>query len=65
MDVEIGNDVWIGSHVLVKSGVTIADGAVVGMESVLMYAVGVCEIWEENSVHLIRKRFEETLIQDM
>lgn len=29
--VHIGNDVWIGSHVLIKSGVTISDGAVIGM----------------------------------
>lgn len=64
-DVKIGNDVWIGSHVLVKSGVTIADGAVIGMGSVVTHDVGAYEIWAGNPARLIRKRFDETLIQDM
>lgn len=32
--VYIGNDVWIWLHVLIKSGVTIPDGAVIGMGAV-------------------------------
>lgn len=43
--VEIGNDVWIGSHCLIKSGVKIADGAIVGMGSVVTHDIGPYEIW--------------------
>ena len=33
--IDIGNDVWIGRHVLIKGGVSIGDGAIVGMGSVV------------------------------
>lgn len=64
-DVIIGNDVWIGSHVLVKSGVTIANGAVVGMGSVVTRDIGPYEIWAGNPARMIRKRFDDTLIEKM
>lgn len=32
----IGNDVWIGARALVRYGVTISDGAVIGMGSVVV-----------------------------
>jgi acetyltransferase-like isoleucine patch superfamily enzyme len=34
-DVSIGNDVWIGAHVVVTPGVTIGDGCVVGAGAVV------------------------------
>ena len=34
-DVTIGNDVWIGAHVVVTPGVTIGDGCVVGAGAVV------------------------------
>ena len=43
-DVKVKNDVWIGSHVLVKSGVTIVNGAGIGMASVVTHDVKACEI---------------------
>lgn len=58
----IGNDVWIGTHCLVKSGVTIADGAVIGMGSVVTKDVGPYEIWAGNPAKLIRKRFDDETI---
>ena len=33
--VSIGNDVWIGSYVLIMDGVTIGDGAVIGLGSLV------------------------------
>lgn len=33
--VEIGNDVWIGEHVIIKGGVKIGDGAIIGMGAVV------------------------------
>ncbi|WP_180271567.1 CatB-related O-acetyltransferase [Fredinandcohnia onubensis] len=55
----IGNDVWIGSNCLIKSGVKIMDGAVVGMGSVVTKDIGPYEIWAGNPAKLIRKRFNE------
>ena len=59
----IGNDVWIGTHCLIKSGVTIGDGAVVGMGSVVTKDIGPYEIWAGNPARLIRKRFSEETAQ--
>ena len=53
---EIGNDVWIGSHCLIKAGVKISDGAVIGMGSVVTKDVGAYEIWAGNPAKLIKKR---------
>lgn len=44
----IGNDVWIGSKVLVKSGVNIGTGAVIGMWSVVTKDIPHYEIWAGN-----------------
>lgn len=54
----IGNDVWIGSHCLIRGGVSISDGAVIGMGSVVTHDVGAYEIWAGNPARLIRKRFD-------
>ena len=55
----IENDVWIGANVLVKSGVTIHNGAVVGMGSVVTKDIPAYEVWAGNPAHFIKKRFEE------
>lgn len=54
----IGNDVWIGSKCLIKGGVTIGDGAVIGMGSVVTHDVPPYEIWAGNPAKFIRKRFD-------
>jgi len=59
LDTSIGNDVWIGSNSLVKAGVRIGDGAVIGMGSVLTKDVGDYEIWGGNPARIIRRRFDE------
>ena len=61
----IKNDVWIGSNCLIKSGVTIEDGAVIGMGSVLTTNVGPYEIWGGNPAKLIRKRFDDKVIESL
>jgi len=58
-DTYIGNDVWIGSNCLVKAGVRIRDGAVIGMGSVVTKDVGEYEIWAGNPARMIRRRFDE------
>lgn len=59
----IGNDVWIGERTMIKAGVTVGDGAVVGMGSVVTKDVGPYEIWAGNPAKLIRKRFDEDIIE--
>lgn len=59
----IGNDVWIGSHCLIRAGVKISDGAVIGMGSVLTHDVGPYEIWAGNPAKRIKKRFTDEQIE--
>jgi chloramphenicol O-acetyltransferase type B len=62
---KIGNDVWIGSKCLIKGGVTIGDGAIIGMGSVVTHDVPPYEIWAGNPARLIRRRFDEDTIQQL
>ncbi|WP_320128736.1 CatB-related O-acetyltransferase [uncultured Sphaerochaeta sp.] len=62
----IGNDVWIGSNCLIKSGVSISDGVIIGMGSVVTKNIGPYEIWAGNPAKLIRLRFDsETILSLM
>lgn len=61
----IGNDVWIGDHVLIKAGVTVGDGAVIGMGSVVTKNIPPYEIWAGNPAKLIKKRFSDHLIKQL
>ncbi len=55
----IGNDVWIGIGSIVKAGVTIHNGAVVGAGSVVTHDVPAYEIWAGNPARKIRDRFDK------
>lgn len=59
--VTIGNDVWIGTHVIILSGVKIGDGAVVGAGSVVTKDVLPYAIVAGNPARLIRYRFDEDM----
>ena len=61
----IENDVWIGTKVMIKSGITIHTGAVVGMGSVVTRDIGPYEIWAGNPAKLIRKRFTDETINSL
>jgi len=61
----IGNDVWIATNCLIKAGVNIADGAVVGMGSVVVKDIGAYEIWAGNPARIIRKRFDDETIENL
>lgn len=61
----IENDVWIGNNVLIKSGVKISNGAIIGMGSVVTKDVGPYEIWVGTPAKLIRKRFNDEIINDL
>jgi len=61
----IKNDVWIGSNCLIKSGITIENGAIIGMGSVVTKNVAAFEIWAGNPAKFIRKRFQADIINDL
>lgn len=58
----IGNDVWIATNTIIKAGVKISDGAVIGMGSVVTKDVGPYEIWAGNPARCIKKRFDDDTI---
>lgn len=58
----IGNDVWIGERCLVKAGVTIGHGAIIGMGSVVTKDVPPYAIVAGNPARLIRLRFDEKVV---
>lgn len=57
----IENDVWIGIGSIVKAGVTIHNGAVVGAGSVVTHDIPSYEIWAGNPAHKIRDRFDKDI----
>jgi acetyltransferase-like isoleucine patch superfamily enzyme len=62
-NVIIENDVWIGARCTILSGVTIANGAVVGAGSVVTKSVPAYGIVAGNPARLIRFRFDEDIIR--
>jgi len=61
-DVVIGNDVWIGYGVSIVSGVTIGDGAVLAANATVVRDVAPYEIVAGNPAQLLRKRFDQDII---
>ena len=57
----IENDVWIGAKCLIKGGVTIGTGAIVGMGSVVTRDIPPYEIWAGNPAKKIRDRFPKEI----
>lgn len=54
----IGNDVWIGSRVIILPGVHVGDGSVIGAGSVVTKDVEPYSVVAGNPARLIRKRVE-------
>lgn len=59
----IGSDVWIGESSLIKGGVKVGHGAVIGMGSVVTKDVPAYGIVAGNPATLIRMRFEPLVIE--
>ena len=62
-DTVVGNDVWIGQNVTILPGVHIGDGAIIGLNSVVGSHVPPYSIVAGNPAQVIRKRFDDDLIQ--
>lgn len=61
----IGNDVWLGNSCLIKAGISIGDGAVIGMGSVVTKDVSPYTIVAGNPAREIRKRFNPEIIDKL
>jgi acetyltransferase-like isoleucine patch superfamily enzyme len=57
----IGNDVWLGYGATVLSGVTVADGAVVGARAVVSESVPPYAVVVGNPARVVRYRFESEI----
>jgi acetyltransferase-like isoleucine patch superfamily enzyme len=57
----IGNDVWIGDHAVIMSGVKIGDGAIIGRSAVVTKDVKPYQIVAGNPAQEIRYRFASSI----
>ena len=64
-DVKIGNDVWIGRNALILSGAEIGDGAVIGAGAVVAGKIPPYSIAVGNPAKVIRKRFDDDVIDKL
>ena len=64
-DTVVGNDVWIGQNAVILPGVHIGDGAIIGLNSVVGSDVPPYTIVAGNPAKIIRKRFDDELIDIM
>lgn len=58
----IGNDVWIGSHALIRGGVTIGDGAIIGAGAVVVKDVPPYAVVGGVPAKVIKYRFSQEVI---
>lgn len=54
--VTIGNDVWIGTRVIILPGVTIGDGAIIGAGAIVTKDIPACAIVGGNPAKIIKYR---------
>lgn len=64
-DTVIGNDVWIGYGAMLMPGVQVGDGAIIATGSVVTRNVEPYAIVGGNPAALIRKRFDDAVIQEL
>lgn len=64
-EVNIGNDVWIGAHSVILTGVTIGDGAVIAANSVVTKDIPPYAIVGGTPAKILKYRFSETIIEKL
>ena len=62
---EIGNDVWIGSNSVIKAGVRLGNGVVVGAGSVVTKDTDGFQIVVGNPARRLRSRFSDEVIEEI
>ncbi len=63
--VNIGNDVWIATHVIIKDGITIGDGAIIGAGAVVVKDVPPYAVVGGVPAKVIKYRFEQSIIDKL
>lgn len=61
----VGNDVWIGTRVIIMGGVKIGDGAVIGSGSIVTKDIPAYAVAVGTPAKVIRYRFEDELISKL
>ncbi len=61
-DTVVGNDVWIGQHAVILSGVHIGDGAIIAANAVVTKDVPAYHIAGGNPARVLKKRFDDQRI---
>jgi virginiamycin A acetyltransferase len=64
-DTIVGNDVWFGHESLIMPAISIGDGAIIASRSVVTKNVPPYTIVGGNPARIIRKRFEESIINEL
>lgn len=64
-NITIGNDVWIGYEAVIKSGVTVGDGAVIGTRAVVTKDVPPYTVVGGVPAKPIKKRFSEKTVSEL
>lgn len=61
-DINIGNDVWIGTEAMILPGVTIGDGAIIGSRAVVASDVPAYGIAVGNPARTAKRRFDDATV---
>jgi acetyltransferase-like isoleucine patch superfamily enzyme len=63
--VVLGNDVWIGHGALVRPGVTVGDGAVIGAHAVVTKDVPPYAVAVGNPARIVKQRFPDDVVREL
>lgn len=64
-DINIGNDVWIGTNAIILSGVNIGDGAIIGAGSVVTKDIPAYAVVVGVPAKIIKYRFDDESIEQL